>query len=39
MQHNFGQANLEVNKNAKDYLHKRGLTDETIKKWRIGFAS
>lgn len=26
------------NKFALDYLHKRGLTDETITKWRLGFA-
>jgi DNA primase len=35
----YWSANLEINKFAKEYLHKRGLTDETIKKWRIGFAS
>ncbi len=35
----YWSANLEINKFAKEYLYKRGLTDETIKRWRIGFAN
>lgn len=27
-----------ANKPVLEYLHKRGLTDETISKWRIGYA-
>lgn len=30
--------NPEVGKPARDYLAKRGFTDETIKKWRLGVA-
>ncbi len=32
------EENLATNKEAVDYLKKRGLTSATIKKWRIGFA-
>lgn len=32
------EFNLKQNKNALDYLKNRGLTDESISKWRIGFA-
>src|SRR3989344_9556196 len=34
----FYEENLAKNKPALEYLHKRGLTDETIKEFRIGFA-
>ena len=34
----FYQEQLELNKNARDYLKDRGLTDETIKKFKLGFA-
>jgi DNA primase len=34
----FFEKNLKKNKTALDYLHERGLSDETIKNWRIGFA-
>jgi len=29
---------FEKNKEAQDYIKKRGLTDETIQEWKIGFA-
>ncbi|HEY9584087.1 MAG TPA: DNA primase [Candidatus Paceibacterota bacterium] len=32
------EANLFENKEALDYLKNRGLTDETIKNWRLGLA-
>jgi DNA primase len=34
----FYELYLEKNAGAKDYLLKRGLTEETIKSWRIGWA-
>ncbi len=34
----FYEEELENNKNAKDYFLNRGLTNETIKKFRLGFA-
>lgn len=34
----FYEKKLSENKEALDYLHNRGLTDETIKSFRIGFA-
>ncbi len=36
----YRQQMLETNpgKKALDYLHKRGLTDETIKTWGLGYA-
>lgn len=34
----FFQKNLSENKSAQEYLKKRGITDETIKNFRIGFA-
>ncbi len=34
----FYQKKLEENLPAKDYLVKRGITDETVKNFRIGFA-
>jgi DNA primase catalytic core len=34
----FYELYLEKNAAAKDYLLKRGLTEETIKSWRIGWA-
>lgn len=34
----FFEKNLLENKFAKDYLQKRSLTDETIKKFRIGYS-
>ncbi|KND49840.1 MAG: DNA primase [Parcubacteria bacterium C7867-003] len=34
----FYEKKLSENKEALDYLHKRGVTDETIKSFRIGFA-
>ncbi len=33
----FFQKNLGLQKEAQDYLIKRGLTPKTIKEWRIGF--
>lgn len=30
--------NTEEGKKVIEYLHRRGLTDESIQKWRIGFA-
>jgi DNA primase len=33
----FFESELYKNKPVLDYLHKRGLTDETIKKWQIGY--
>jgi DNA primase len=32
------EENLAAKKDAVDYLKKRGLTAETIKNWRLGFA-
>ncbi len=32
------ESELEKNKEALQYIKSRGLTDESIKKWRIGFA-
>lgn len=34
----FYEKKLSENKEALDYLHTRGLTDESIKSFRIGFA-
>ncbi len=34
----FYQRKLSENKEAMDYLHGRGVTDETIKNFRIGYA-
>jgi len=34
----FYQNELQKNKTAKDYLLARGLTEKTIKDWKIGFA-
>lgn len=34
----FFEAELPKNKPVIEYLHKRGFTDDTIFKWRIGFA-
>src|SRR3989344_911879 len=34
----FYQKKLDENKEALKYLHSRGVTDETIKEFRIGFA-
>ena len=34
----FYEKKLSENKEALEYLHNRGLTDETIKNFRIGFA-
>ena len=34
----FFEKNLSTSKEAKEYLQKRGINEETIKKWRIGFA-
>lgn len=35
----FFEANLPHAKDAMSYLEKRGLTEKTIKDWRIGFVS
>jgi DNA primase len=35
----FFENNLKENTKAIEYLEKRGLTKETIKNWRIGYAS
>jgi DNA primase len=35
----FYQRQLQNNPEALAYLKKRGLTDETIKEWRLGFSS
>ena len=35
---NFFQNNLEASPEAKEYLKKRGIKEETIKEWNIGFA-
>lgn len=34
----FFEKNLADNKEALSYLRSRGITDESIKKWRLGFA-
>ena len=34
----FYEKKLSENKDALDYLHNRGLTDESIKNFRVGFA-
>ncbi len=34
----FFEAELNKNKEARAYLTKRGLSDETVRSWRIGFA-
>ncbi len=34
----FFEANLKNSPKAKEYLEKRGVNEESIKKWRIGFA-
>jgi len=34
----FFEANLENNKNVSNYLYDRAVTDETIKKWRLGYS-
>lgn len=34
----FFQSNLKLNQRAREYLYKRGLTDETINFFRLGFA-
>ncbi len=34
----FFEFHRGKNKAVEEYLRKRGLTDETIKKWRIGYA-
>jgi len=34
----FFEGNLAENKEARVYLHSRGLTEQTIKKWRLGYA-
>lgn len=33
----FFEGGLESSKEAKEYLHERGLKDETIKRFRIGY--
>jgi len=33
----FFESNILKNENAKKYLKDRGVQDETIKKWRIGY--
>ncbi|MEK7117129.1 MAG: DNA primase [Patescibacteria group bacterium] len=35
---NFFEKQLTENKNASEYLKKRGLTQNSIKKWRLGFS-
>ncbi len=35
----FFEKQLQENKKAKEYLLKRGLTEETIRSFRLGFAS
>ena len=35
----FFEANLPKSSSAKNYLEKRGLTEKTIKEWRIGFVA
>ena len=32
------EDNLEINEMAQNYLQKRGLSKDSIKKWRVGFA-
>lgn len=39
MASNFYEKNLAQNTKALDYLHERGLSDETIKEWHLGYAS
>lgn len=34
----FFQKELEKLQDAKEYLHKRGITDSTIKEFRVGYA-
>ena len=34
----FFESNLQENKDAKEYLKKRGVTDESIKNFRVGYA-
>ena len=34
----FFEHNLSEEKEAREYLKKRGLQDKTIKEWRIGYA-
>lgn len=34
----FFEKNLKENKDAQDYLASRGISLETIQKWRLGFA-
>jgi len=34
----YFEKNLEANKKAKDYLLDRGLSEETIKRFRVGYA-
>lgn len=36
---NFYQNNLKKHQKAHEYLRSRGLTDETISEWSIGFAN
>jgi DNA primase len=35
----FFESNLSRSQSAKNYLEKRGLTEKTIKDWRIGFVA
>lgn len=35
----FFESNLPKSKSAQDYLAKRGLTENTVKAWRIGFVA
>jgi DNA primase len=35
----FFESNLAKSQSAKNYLEKRGLTEKTIKEWRIGFVA
>ncbi len=36
---NYFEKQLSASKTTLEYVHSRGVTDETIKKFRIGFAS